>query len=130
MFRLSTAVSAAPPRRWRAGSSRRPHSLFDKPLERRWEAFLRPVLRVSKNGAEYVLRPAGRAPITRALFVGTGDIQPVVWPVSVDCSAPSSAIARDARSRSKTAAITPHTRATTNAIQEKRVSQRSAARPA
>src|ERR1700738_3105576 len=58
------------------------------------------------------------------------DIQSVGWPDSLECSAPSSAIARDARSRSKTAAITPHTTATTNAIQEKRVSHRSAATPA
>jgi hypothetical protein len=130
MFRLSTTVSAAPPKRWRAGSSRRPHGLSDKPLERRCEAFLRPVLRVSKNGAEYVLRPAGRAPITRALFVGTGDIQPVVWPVSLERSAPSSAIARDTRSRSRTAAVIPHTIATTKAIHDKSVSQRSAATPA
>lgn len=49
---------------------------------------------------------------------------------SPDCSASRSAIARDVRSRSTIAAITPHTTAMSNAIHEKRVSQRSAAIPA
>jgi hypothetical protein len=92
--------------------------------------FLRRFLRLWKNGAKYVLGPAGRTLITCALFGGTGDIQAVLWPVSPACSDASSATARDTRSRSKTAAINPHTTATTKAIQENRVSQRSAATPA
>ena len=71
-----------------------------------------------------------RAPKRRALFAGADNIQEVLWPDSLECSAASSAIVRDTRSRSRTAAITPHTTATTNAIHEKRVSQRSAATPA
>ena len=49
---------------------------------------------------------------------------------SLEWSASRAAIAREVRSRSTIAAITPHTTAMTSAIHENRVSQRSAATPA
>jgi hypothetical protein len=130
MSRLSMAGIVAPPTTLTRRARPDAQMAFRQSRSRRCEDFPRRFLRVSKNDAKYVLAQPGRAPITRALFVGTGVIQALVWPVSVDCSAPSSAIVRDTRSRSRTAAITPHTTATTNAIHEKRVSQRSAATPA
>jgi hypothetical protein len=61
---------------------------------------------------------------------GTDGVYAAVGSDSPECSASRSAIARDVRSRSTIAAIAPHTTARNNAIQENRVSQRSAAMPA
>src|SRR5277367_3836223 len=64
------------------------------------------------------------------LFSAADGVHAAVGSDSPECSASRSAIARDVRSRSRVAAIAPHTTARSKAIQENRVSQRSAATPA
>src|SRR5947209_13701439 len=66
----------------------------------------------------------------RRLSGMTGVVYTADDPDSSECSISRSAIARDVRSRSTIAAIAPHITATSNAIQENRVSHRSAAMPA
>jgi hypothetical protein len=86
---------------------------------------------------------SGVDPLLCHAWAASNDDYEIVWVVfsadggyaavgsdSSECSASRSAIARDVRSRSRIAAIAPHTTARSKAIQENRVSQRSAAMPA
>lgn len=102
-------------------------------LKRRREILTAFLSDIEKWDAEFArCAPTAQAMTAKkfAVYVGTGGIYAAVCPDSPDCSASRSAIARDVRSRNKIAATTPPTTATTSAIQEKRVSQRSAAMPA
>jgi hypothetical protein len=106
---------------------------FGQTLKRRHDIVNAFLSDLEKWDSEFAKRlPAERAAIAKrhAMYVGASGVYAAVCPDSPDCSASRSAIARDVRSRSKIAATTPPTTTITSAIQEKRVSQRSAAMPA
>src|ERR1700744_724216 len=88
--------------------------------------------RILKNGRIHCYAVLGKINGADEImfFRGADGVYATVGSDSPACSASSSAIARDVRSRSRIAAITPHTTARSKAIHENRVSQRSAAIPA